>query len=278
MKKIVPTPTAFRIPRLLFLLLAPLAATLLVTAGCAGRRAAAADASPGHVAATPSDTEWAGKLKDYLEASRSEHNHAIKSWKEAAAWNFDDGFMPAGFKVFDGKWDVAGGKLRAISGKDDDNRTIKIANCIWPAFRLEFDAALHAKPGVPAGHVCDIGILLNANADTGEFRDGYAVLAGTYYNQATVLYRLYIPYARTEWSPIVPGKTHHIVLEVVKPHLRFWIDGRIVLEAWERRGFGPADGSDFIEMDPKRVIALHTYDTVMEVDNLRVLVPGDAGK
>ena len=225
---------------------------------------------------SPADPAWTARLKQYLESSRSEHNHAVLTWRDEAAWNFDDGKMPADFKVFDGKWDVADGKLRAIDGKDDDNRTIKIADCRWPAFRLEFDAMLRAKPGVPADHVCDIGILLNADPDTGRFDHGYGVLAGTYFNQATVLYRLYIPYARTEWSPIVTGHVHHVMLEVVKPHIRFWIDGRVVLEAWERTGKGPADASDFIDMDPQSVIALHTYDTVMEVDNLRIQVPADS--
>ena len=58
---------------------------------------------------------------------------------------------------------------------------------------------------------------LRADDATGHFRDGYAFLAGTYGNQASVFYRLYIPYARTEWSPVVPGKTQRVVLEVVKP-------------------------------------------------------------
>lgn len=220
-----------------------------------------------------SAAEWQRKLTQYLASSRSEHNHGIEKWREASAWNFDDGKMPENFRVYDGQWEVANGKLRAAGGKDDDNRTLKIAACEWPAFKVEFDASLQAKPGVNADRICDIGVLFNADAETGHFREGYGVIAGAYFNQATVIYRLYIPYARTEWSPIVPGKTHHVVLEVVKPHIRFWIDGKIVLEAWERAGKGGADGSDFLEMDPKRVIALHTYDSVMEVDNLRILVP-----
>lgn len=220
---------------------------------------------------------WAKQLENYLAASRSEHNHAIKQWREVAAWNFDDGKMPESFRVYDGKWEVADGKLRASDGKPDDNRTIKFAQCQWPAFRVEFDASLKARPGTPPERVCDIGVLLNADDATGHFRDGYAVLCGTYFNQATVLYRLYIPYARTEWSPLVPGKTHRVALEVVKPHIRFFVDGRIVLETWERGGKGGADASDWLDMDAKRVIALHTYDCTMEIDNLRVLVP-DEGK
>ena len=224
------------------------------------------------------ESTWALRLRKYLEASRAEHDHNIAQWQEVAAWSFDDGKMPESFRVYDGQWEVKNGRLRAVSGKQDGNRVITIADCRWPAFRLEFEASLQAKPGVPADRICDIGVLFNADAETGHFRDGYAVLTGTYFNQATVLYRLYIPYARTEWSPIVPGKTHRIALEVVKPHIRFWVDGRIVLEAWERSGKAGANASDFLDMDPRRVIALHTYDTIMEVDNLRILVPADKVK
>ena len=217
----------------------------------------------------------ADQLRKYLELSRSEHNHHITNWQKAAAWTFDDGQMPGSFKVCDGNWEVSDGRLRAVSGKEDNNRVIKIADCKWPEFRIEFDASLRAKPGAPADRVCDIGILMNADPVTGRFNDGYGVLAGTYFNQATVLYRMNIPYARTEGQFIVPGKVHHIVLEVVKPHIRFWIDGRIVLEAWERAGKARPDASDFLDMDPARAMALHTYDTVMEVDNLRILVPAE---
>jgi hypothetical protein len=226
------------------------------------------------------ETGWAQKLREYLKASRAEHDHNIAQWKEVAAWTFDDGKMPEAFKVYDGQWEVKDGRLRAASGKEDGNRTIKIADCKWATFRLEFDATLRAKPGAPADQICDIGILLNAAPDTGDFQNGYALLTATYGNQATVLYRLYIPYARTEWSPIVPGKTHHILLEVVKPHIRFWVDGRVVLEAWERAGKAGhgADASDFLDMDPGRAIALHTYDTILEVDNLRILVPEGPAK
>ena len=118
----------------------------------------------------------------------------------------------------------------------------------------------------------------NVDTETGNYASGYFVLTGTYFNQATTLYRMNVPSARTEWSPIVPGKIHHVMLEVVKPHIRFWVDGRVVLEEWERAGKTGLDSGTFLDMDPKRVIALHTYDTVMEVDNLRILVPADAAK
>ena len=228
----------------------------------------------------PADAEWGRQLAKYLAASRGEHDHGIDRWEEAASWTFDDGRMPDAFKVFDGEWEVVDGQLRAVSGKADNNRVIGIASCRWPAFRLEFDASLHANAGAPADRICDLGVRFNADPETGDFRDGYAALLGAYYNQATVIYRLNIPYARTEWSPLVAGKTHRVVLEVVKPHIRLWVDGRVVLEAWEREGPGgdSGRGSDFLDMDPKRAMAMHTYDNAMHVDNIRILVPAGAGE
>jgi hypothetical protein len=190
-----------------------------------------------------------------------------------ATWNFDDGVLPPEFKVYEGEWKVEKGSLWASGGPADHSRTIGISNCRWPAFRLEFDATLHPAPGADPTRICDIGIRFNADPATGAFAKAYEVLTAQYGNQSTVLYRLNIPYARTEWSPIVPGKRHHIVLEVVSPHIRFWVDGRVVLDAWERRGLDNRDLGDFMPMNPANVIALSTYDNVMEVDNLKILVP-----
>jgi hypothetical protein len=227
----------------------------------------------------PSDPAWDQRLEKFLAASRGEHDHGIERWVEAAAWTFDDGKIPESFNAFEGKWEVADGQLRAVSGAPDGNRVIQIANCRWPAFRLEFDASLHANPGTPAGRICDLGVRLNADPETGDFREGYVALLGAYYNQATVIYRHFIPYARTEWSPLVAGKTHRVVLEVVKPHIRLWVDDRVALEAWEREGRaagGDPGRGDFLDMDPRRAMALHTYDNALHVDNLRILVPAAA--
>lgn len=223
--------------------------------------------------AIPADTEWEQQKAKYLRASRNEWDHRIRDWREVAAWTFEDGNMPAGFHAFTGEWVVADGKLRAVSGKPDRNRRIKIANCQWPAFRLEFDVMLQPRDGAPPDRIGDIGIGLNADPETGSFAKGYAFIAAQYIDQATVFYRLNVPYARTEWSPIEPGRQHHVMLEVVKPHLRFWVDGRVLLEGWERAGRNSRDFSDFLEMDPDRVITLHTYDSVMTIDNLKILVP-----
>jgi hypothetical protein len=225
-------------------------------------------------APTPqSEKEWADTKAKYLQSTRDEHNHHIKNWTQVASYSFDDNKLPDTFKIFDGNWDVQNGKLVAHSGKKDGNRVIKIANCQWPAFKLEFDASLTANPGEPQTKISDIGVHLNASDTDGNFRNGYGVLAGTYGNQASVFYRLYIPYARTEWSPVVPGKTHHFVLEVVKPHFRYWVDGKVVLDVWERAGTKKMDNSDFMEMDPAKAMNIHTYDSILTIDNIKISVP-----
>lgn len=219
------------------------------------------------------DKAWEQQQATYLKASRQEWNHRIVKWREVAAWTFDDGRMPADFHPFSGTWIVADGRLQAADGKPDRNRTLGIANCRWPAFRLQFDVTLEPREGARPDRIGDIGIALNADPKTGSFAEGYAFIAAQYMGQATVFYRRNVPYARTEWSPIEPGRRHEVMVEVVKPHLRLWVDGRVLLEGWERSGSKHSDFSDFMDMDPARVITLHTYDSVMSVDNLRILVP-----
>ncbi len=219
------------------------------------------------------DAVWEETKAGYLRASRQEWNHKVGEWREVAAWRFDDGRLPEEFHVYSGEWRVVDGMLRAVDGELERNRRIGFATCIWPAFRVEFDVMLQPRVGTPADHIGDIGISLNADAETGSFAKGYVFILAQYMNQATVLYRLNVPYARTEWSPIEAGRLHRVMVEVVKPHLRLWVDGRVVLEGWERTGSNNRDGSDFLEMDAERVLTLHTYDTVMSIDNLRILVP-----
>jgi len=221
----------------------------------------------------PPSSRWEQDKQRFLQASRNEWNHHIKTWQEVACWSFDDNVMPEVFHVYSGQWRVADGKLCSVGGEPDRNRKVKITNCLWAAFRPEFDVVLQAGKNAPRDRIGDVGISLNADSKTGSFAKGYAFILAQYFDQATVFYRLNVPYARTEFSPIEPGRQHHVMVEVVKPHLRLWVDGRIVLEGWERIGRNNRDYCDFMDMDPNRAIVLHTYDTVMEIDNLRILTP-----
>lgn len=233
--------------------------------------------SPTTANATVADhDEWPALKKNYLNSSRREHDHRIANWKTVAQWTFEDDKLPEEFTVFDGKWDVKDGQLRAIDGEVDRNRTLGIAACKWPAFRIAFDATLTARAGNSADRICDLGIRLNADPTTGSFAKGYVAILAQYANQSAVLYRLNVPFARTEFTPIRPGVKHRVMVEVVKPHIRVWVDDKVILEAWERAGTNNRDPRDFQEMDPQKIIAIHTYDTQLVVDNMTISVPDQA--
>lgn len=161
------------------------------------------------IQADTTDGAWQAAKVDFLRLSRQEHNARIAEWREVAAWTFDDNRLPDGFAVLKGQWKVEEGRLRAVGGAPMDNRLIKLANCVWPAFRMEFDARLDSEDPAHADKICDIILGLNCAPDTGSFAKGYALLAAHYYNQATTLYRLNIPCARVEWSPVEPGRVAH---------------------------------------------------------------------
>lgn len=101
--------------------------------------------------------------------------------------------------------------------------------------------------------------------DTGSSEKGYGLFVARYFNQDSVCYKNNQPIARTEWSPIVPGKTHHIAAEWNTPHLRLYVDGKVVIDAWDRE--------KPIAPDPAKWLGLAVYDTRMAVDNLVISVP-----
>ena len=218
---------------------------------------------------------WNAELVKFLAASRREHDHRFKSWETVADWNFDDGKMPDGFKVFEGEWEVVDGKLCANGGKPMGNRIIQFGRPQWPAMRIEFDATLTARPGELPQKICDLGIRINADPETASFAKGYVTIIGAYYNQASVIHRLNIPFARTEYKVLKPGVTHKVAVEIVKPHIRVFVDDTVVIEAWERSGTSRINHSDFLDMDPTKILALSTYDTDLKIDNLKILVPGE---
>lgn len=265
------------------LTLCTLCISLTITAGCQ-TPTAQSNMAPTSTAnqAAPSETEqaeqdaWPALKASYLAASRREHDHRISDWTNVERWNFDDNQMPAQFVPINGKWDVHEGVLRAYDGPAGGNRTIKIASCQWPAFRLTFDATLSPRPGYAKDRICDLGIRLNADPETGSFAKGYVAILAHYANQDAVIYRLNTTFVRTEFAPIQPNKRHRIMIEVVKPHIRVWVDDKIVIEAWERTGTRSGDTSDFLDMDPSKNIVLHTYDTDLAIDNLTISVPQKA--
>ena len=239
-----------KIRRILPLWKAVLIVTVMATAAIHFARSG--DAAPPPAQVVPD----AAEQRMFLERSREEHNARV-TWQPVSTMTFDNAASLQPLRVMEGKWEIANGQLQAMSGKADDDRTILVAPCPAGPVRLEFDATLFARPD---GRIGDIGIRLNADPTTGSFERGYAFITAQYWNQATVCYKLNIPIARTEWSPIVPGKRHHVVVEWTDKHLRLFVDERIVLDAWDRDTPLPPD--------PAKWIGLSTYDTRMAIDNL----------
>jgi hypothetical protein len=128
--------------------------------------------------------------------------------------------------------------------------------------RVEFDAVLIPRPD---GRVGDIYLRFNADPATGDSTRGYGLFVARYFNQDSVCYKNNQPIARTEWSPIVPGQRHHLIAEWTNMHLRLYVDGRIVIDAWDRE--------KPITPDPAKWIGLAVYDTRLSVDNLTISIP-----
>lgn len=196
--------------------------------------------------------------RDFLRNSRSEHNKTV-AWKPVASMTFEDPQSLKDLRIVQGLWEVGDGKLRAVGGRKDSNRTILLTSSPAGAVRIEFDATLFPRSD---GRIGDICIRLNADPITGSFARGHALITAQYWNQASVCYKLNIPIARTEWSPVVPGQSHRVVVEWTPSHLRFFLDGRIVLDAWDR--------DSPLSPDPTKWIGISTYDTLMEVDNISI--------
>lgn len=212
----------------------------------------------GFVGMAVANAGWAGndEMSGYLAASRAEYDGSRNiAWKQEAAFTFEKPVDMAGFKVVDGDWTVRDGKLIAEAGQANRNRTLLILPVRWDYLCVEFDATLEARPD---GRVGDLGIRFT-DPGTGCIGKHYTVITGQYLNQASVVYRRSIPIARTEWSPLIPGKVHRVRLEFTCQHLRYWVDERVVIEAWDR-------------LEPINIkgtwLGIHSYDTKLKIDNL----------
>ena len=223
-------------------------------------------APPSHGAETGAAVPDAESQHRYLLLARAEHGAEIP-WQPLTTFTFDDPTVLQKLRVCEGEWKIAGGQLQAVGGKAEDYRTILLAPCPAEPMRIEFDATLFPRAD---GRIGDIYIRLNADPDTGSSTRGYGLMVARYYNQDTVCYKLNQPIARTEWSPIVPGRKHHIAAEWTAVHLRLFVDDRVIIDAWDR--------DKPIAPDPEKWIGLAVYDTKMTVDNLVISTPKGGGK
>lgn len=202
-----------------------------------------------------SASEDAG-LGQFLASSRAEGSIAYE-WRPVGAEPFDKAEDIKRFQVLKGNWEVGNGQLKATGGLGG---IILLAPNLAGAERVEFDATLLPRPD---GRICNIGLFFNAvpsSKGSSSYGEGYALVTAQYWNQATACYRKGTPIARTEWSPIVPGQRHHMAGEwTPEGHLRYFVDGRIVLDAWDR--------IEPLIPDPAKWIGLWVYETDMIVEN-----------
>ncbi len=59
------------------------------------------------------------------------------------------------------------------------------------------------------------------------------------------------------------GKTHHVDVQIVANHIRYMLDGVIVLEAWDAEPFTVTDPAD-------HWLGIRTWETDMTIDNFTV--------
>lgn len=191
----------------------------------------------------------------FIQSARDLEGKFDYDWKEVVSLTFEDPKELSKYSILAGQWAIDNGSLIATEG--EKSRAILLAPSGLDPVRIEFDATLQAAPN---GQIGDITILLNATPEK-YFTSGYTLTTGSYWNHCSTFYRLGRPIANTEYSPLTPQKTNHIVVESHQGHLRYWLNGQILLEAWD---------SQPIAMDAKSWIGLRTYGTTMSIDNLKI--------
>lgn len=178
------------------------------------------------------------------------------TWKEVASFSFDNPADITGYPVPEGAWEIDSGTLRAVKG--DRNRAILLLRTVGDTVRIEFDATNTADD---MGRLGDITVLLNSVPGKNFFNHGYSLTTSSYWNSCTTFYKQGKSIAKTEYTPVISGKKHHVVLEFNKGHIRYWLDDMIILEAW--------DDTPLV-MDAGNWIGIRTWATLMVVDNVVV--------
>ena len=186
------------------------------------------------------------------------------TWVKTQSFDFEDPSTLSAFKQINGQWEIKGGKLWAVTGKTE--RVILLTQCSAGPIRIEFEATNYAND---KGRIGDITVLINSSAETRDspkwFNEansrGYLLTTGSYGNNCSTFYKKARPFARTELSPIESGKSNRMALELNKGHIRYWMNDRIILEAWD---------DDPLELDPNLWIGFRTFATLMAIDNVTV--------
>ena len=194
----------------------------------------------------------AGKEK-YLDASRGVGcKKQLFREKPTVKYDFNSKQELKKFTIVNGTWEIDNGELSAVAG--ENNRTILLTKSMKGPLRIELEVTNYANPD---GSIGDITILLNAKNSKDFFRNGYALTTGSYYNSCTTFYRLGKAIAKTEYSPLVSGKTYKVVIELVNGHIRYWLNDEIILEAWD---------AEQLKMNPERWMGIRTWNTKMSTN------------
>jgi len=189
--------------------------------------------------------------------------HAGIIWEKVLTLEFDNPEDMSRFRAAEGEWEIRDGMLRAVGG--DRNRAILLATGGYDPVRIEFEAANYAAGGL----IGDITVLLNSLPDKSFFTAGYSLTTGSYWNNCTTFYRKGAALANTAWSPVRSGKKNRIALEYDHGHIRFEMNGEILLEAWDESPMVFAED---------RWIGIRTWATLMCVDDFTVYRGAQPGK
>ena len=193
-----------------------------------------------------------------LQSSRNATGTRV-AWEEARTYTFDDPRQMDSLAVAAGKFEIRDGSLRAIEGTT--NRAIMLTkNAFGKYFRIEMEVTNYANERT--GRTGDISFLINSvPVEKYEvfFFNGYSLTTASFGNSNTAFYKKGKPFARTEYTPVVPGKKNIAILDYMNGHIRYWLNGQIILEAWD---------DDPLEMNSDEWIGVRSYDTLMVIDKL----------
>ena len=201
---------------------------------------------------TANSNRFAGKEKHLSGSRRVGYRKQAFQKQPCIRYDFTSEEAIQDFQIVNGEWEIKNGKLWAVSG--EKNRSILLAQSKRGPLRIELEVTNYANSD---GSIGDITVLINSENSDKFFGSGYALTTGSYYNNCTTFYRLGKAIAKTEYSPLVSGKTYIVVIECIDGHIRYWLNNKIILEAWDPK---PQ------ELDPNLWIGIRTWNTRMSVD------------
>jgi hypothetical protein len=191
-----------------------------------------------------------------LEQSRKIRRTPV-TWEEEVTYTFDDPAQINLFEVAAGKFEIKDGALRAIEGS---NRAIMLKkNNFGNYIRIEMDVTSYANE---VGRIGDISFFLNSIPNPAYsvfFANGYAFTTASYGNSCTSFYKKGLAMANTEFTPLVSGKKNLVVLEFMNGHIRYWMNGQILLESWDETP---------LQMNPDLWIGVRSFSTLMVIDKM----------